>query len=204
MKLFTLFLLVAILYFNSRAIAKGKIEDIDMVLVQENVTVGFHAPNDFFLDKESGENFGLCGFYVKSGQTFHTSPAIIYAQVANSTMSGDKGIEQLIKDVSKSYSSQSKTFKTEKKPSYTSKNKLSFEVRYFLNGPPPNNFEAGGYLKMNSRIVQIIYSAKSEKDFENNVKSFYDSLDRIEPYSSQMPALAGRCLYPVSEKKDKK
>lgn len=203
MKLIMLFLQIVIFNFSNQAIAKGKIEDIDMVLVQENLTVGFHAPNGFFLDKESGQNFGLCGFYAKTGQTFHTSPVIIYAQVANSAMSGDKGIEQLIKDVSQSYSSRSKTFKTEKKSSYASKNKMSFEVRYFLNGPPPNNFEAGAYLKLNSRIVQIIYSAKSEKDFENNIKSFYDSLDRIEPYSSKIPALAGRCLYPAPNNTDK-
>lgn len=202
MRTFTLVSFAISLIFSTNT--KGKIENIDMVLIQEETTIGFHAPTDFFLDRETGESFGLCGFYVKTGKTFHTSPAIIYAQVAHAGISGDKGIEQLIKEVSKSYSSRSKDFKVEKKSPYLSKNKSIFEVRYFLNGPPPNNFEAGGYLKMNSRVIQIIYSAKLEKDFEHNIKSFYDFLERVQPYSSQISALSGRCLYPVSEKKSKK
>ncbi|MBS1969398.1 MAG: hypothetical protein JSU04_03785 [Bdellovibrionales bacterium] len=185
------------LFFCSFLFAENKIEDIDAILIRDDSSIGVHAPPNYFLDKDSASNFGVCSFYIQEGNTFNNSPAVIYAQIAHPFAKGEDGVEKLVKEVADPYKAKSPKFKLEKQPAYTSKNKYKFEVRYFLNGPSPNNFEAAAYLKNKKNILQVIYSARKESDFTSNIQAFYNTLDRVSPYSTQMPAFSGSCLYPV-------
>lgn len=195
MKNVVLFLLVLITS-DSFAEKKNDIKDIDAILTRDNVTVGVHAPIDYFLDKEVAGQFGVCAFYLKNKTNLDTSPAVLYARIADASMSGDKGIEILAKEISDIYKEKSKDFKLEKQSDYKSKLGNTFVIRYFKNGPKPNQFEAAGYLKLGSRIVMAIFSAQTEKDFKGEEKVFFDFLDKINPYSTNMAALSGKCIYP--------
>jgi hypothetical protein len=198
MKSISIISLVLPLLFNTPVMAENSIKDIDSILMQDGLSVGFHAPSTFVLDQESAKKFGMCNFYIKEGTTFTNSPAVMYGIVSHKNISGDKGIETLSEDVVKSYTKQNSKFKFEKKDSYTSKSKQIFDVRYFLDGPPPNNYEAAGYLKIGNRVAQIVYSTSKKIDFENNIKYFYEALDKMIPYSTSFPA-GITCLYPSKD-----
>jgi len=194
-------LVICIAGVSLKSIATNKIENIDVVLIRETTTIGMHAPKGYFLDRTSAEGMGICGFYLNTGKSFHTSPTLIYARISAPGIAGEKGVESLVKEVSNSYKSQSPTFKLEKKPEYKSKSNLKYTIRYFMNGPPPNNFEAGAYLQRDKAVMLVIYSAKTEKEFSAFLPAFYETLDRIAPYSTQLPMLTGNCLYPKTEEK---
>jgi hypothetical protein len=58
-----------------------------------------------------------------------------------------------------------------------------FEVRKYLNGLSPNNFEMVGYLRYKKELFLAVYSAKDLKSFNEHVNAFNDFLDRVSPYA---------------------
>ncbi len=166
------------------------IKAIDTVLVQGKASVGTKAPPDW-IPVRNPKNLGLCVAYVLKGHNFDDSPSVIYPRLVSG-----RTIEQLVQASADHLKRSSPSFRLEKKKDFRSKKDVSFAVRYFLNGPAPNRFEAVGYLAYKGQLLIVVYSNLSRKDFDKNIGAFYAALDRVAPYSSEINALSGSCLIP--------
>lgn len=170
---------------------KNSIKDIDAIILQGDSSIGVHAPNNWILDKTTAENFGMCAMYIVNGSTFDNSPAIIYPRLVSKN-----SIESAVQEQAKKYKELSPKFTVETVPKYKNKKGLTFEVRKFLNGPSPNNFEIVGYFKFKKELFLAVYSAKELNSFNKHKTAFNNFLDRVYPYDTDMSALSGNCLYP--------
>lgn len=194
-------ILFAVLFLTWTATAQAKakensIKDIDAVVIQDDVSIGTHAPSGWVIDSSTAQSTGLCALYVQEKFSFGDSPAIIYARISDKSYSGDGGIERLVNESATMFKGKSPKFKLEVKGDFKNKKDLTFKIRDFLNEPAPNGFETVAYLPFKNHIFFAIYSSKTKEDYEKHKKSFDDFLERVSPYSSDMSAMSGLCLYP--------
>lgn len=172
----------------------NSIKDIDAVSIQSHVSIGTKAPEGWTLDNVTAAQFGVCAFYYLKGKDFHSAPAIIYPRIVTGK-EGEKGINALVSEAVENYKS-AKNFQLKHEKPFKNKNGLSFTVKHFMHGPPPNQYEAVGYLSFNKAIVLLVYSAQTESDFKKHLSKFNEALNNISPYSSNLSPLSGNCLYP--------
>ena len=176
--------------------SKNSIKDIDVVLLQDDLSIGAQAPKNWILDRNAAKNFGLCAMYVIKGFSLNNSPAIIYPRISGQKCTNDNVLEEIIQEQAQKYKNESPKFTLEKMPSYKNKKGLIFQVRKYFNGPSPNNFELVGYLRFKNELFLAVYSSKDLKSFNQHITAFNDFLDRVSPYDTDMSALSGNCLYP--------
>ncbi len=193
-----------IVYFSLAfiQIAFGKtnsINEVDTVLIQDNITLGTHAPIGWWLDKKASESMGVCAMYILESKNFDNSPAIIYPRIASSDYIGEKGVDKQIEESTKMLKTASKTLMNISENDFKNKADLKFKIRKFMNGPRPNSFEKIAYLVFKNRVFLAVYSAQNEEDFNKHEKKFTEFLDNISPYSTNMASLSGNCLYPVKK-----
>lgn len=193
--IFSFLTLISIPTFGTKN-AQPDIKKIDAVLIEGTVSIGTHAPEGWFLDQTVANQMGVCAFYLLNNFNLQSSPAIIYPRISAMNVKGNSGIETLIQDVAKPYSKKSSKFKLEEQSSYKSAKNFEFKIRHFLNGPPPNEFEAAAYMPYKDRIFFAVFSARNKKSFYENKKSFFNFLENVSPYSTELTALSGMCLYP--------
>jgi hypothetical protein len=166
------------------------IQAIDSVLLMGKASIGTKAPPDW-VPVRNPNNLGLCVAYVHKGRTFNDSPSIIYTRLVSAG-----SIEDMVSQSAEHLKKFSETFRLEKKKDYRSKKGVTFAVRYFLNGPNPNEFEAAGYLAYKGQFLIVVYSSRNRKDFDAHINSFFAALDSVIPYSTEANALSGACLVP--------
>lgn len=192
MKQLLMFLLVLFLFFTEAK--ENSIKDVDAVSIQSDVTVGTKAPDGWVRDNTLFSRYGVCAFYYIKGKDFNSSPVVIYPKIIFG-QAGEKAINSIVSNMVKTFKS-SKAFRLKNEKPYQSKNGFNFVVKHFLNGPPPNQFEAVGYLSFKNSIFLLVYSARTEVDFNKYMSKFTEALDRVSPYSSNMSDISGLCLYP--------
>lgn len=165
------------------------IKAIDSVLLKGKASIGTKTPSNW-IPVRNPKNMGLCVAYVLKGHTFDDSPSIIYPRLVGSS------IEAIVSESVDHLKKLSKTFRLEKKKDYRSKKGATFAIRYFLNGPNPNEFEAVGYLAHKGQVLIVVYSSRDRESFDEHIDSFFSALDYVTPYSTEMKALSGACLFP--------
>lgn len=181
------------------AIAReAPIQHFDAVSILDHVSLGTHAPEGWALDSASAQNMGTCAIYKVKEFDLGSSPAIIHPKIADKTYQGDPGIETLVQESAKRYSSKSPDFKLEKMAPYPSRNGHQFQIWNFVNGPKPNHFESVAYFSFKSHVFILAYSARTKKDFQKYEKDFHRFLEKVAPNSSDISALSGKCLYPAA------
>lgn len=193
-----------IIYFSSTfiQIALGNtnsIKDVDTVLIQDDVTIGTHAPLGWKIDKKASENMGVCAVYILESKNFDDSPSIIYPRIASSDYLGEKGVDKQIEESTNMLKATSKSLKIIRDNDFKNKVDLKFKIRKFMNGPKPNSFEKIAYLVFKNRVFLAVYSAQTQEDFNKYENKFTEFLENVSPYSSNMASLSGNCLYPVKK-----
>lgn len=165
------------------------------VLIDQEVALLSSAPSGWILDHAAATQMGMCAVYVLKNHNFENSPYLIYPRIAEK--GGDAAITAAVQGLTAIYKSHSPGFSLEEKDDFTSKQGLTFKVRYFWDGPPPRGYEAVAYLTYKEKLYISVYSAKSRDEFLKEVSSFYSYLDSVAPFTSA--SATGNCLYPSGE-----
>ena len=175
---------------------QNKIEDIDAITINGDITFGTKAINGWILDKNAAQGLGTCAIYYPNGETFNGSPVVVYPTTAVPDLQSDKAIESLVERSKKMFAPRAPKLKVIKQKDYKSKHDVTFQIYYFMNGPRPNNFEALAYYPYKNTVILLVYSAQTKENFDKYIKSFNEFMESVIPYSTNMNMLSGRCLYP--------
>lgn len=152
---------------------------IDTICYDAHNAFSFSAPEFFFADTKSADQLGLCVIYIPKKTTFDNAPVILYPRVVTTPLSLASFIEKDKKDFLK----KAVTAFIEKQHPYLSKSKLQFEVRFFHNGPPPNEYELVYYLKAKKAVLLLGLSARKKSDlikYEISLKNLADGIASVK------------------------
>lgn len=130
------------------------------------------APKGWVLDNQAGVDQGLYAVFYPKGSSWQKSPVVMYA---NTTFKGVKGQETFQKVVDsdvKQYRDEYHTKKIVNAPALSNgeKNRTAV-VKYFL-GDGNGNYEACAYIEESKIVVFLVMSAKSQKQFDDNLPAF--------------------------------
>ena len=139
------------------------------------------APEGWVADFKKGKALGTCVVYYLKGKTFDDSPAVIYPNLAGMNESGVEAVKANIDLNTKRLKLRKSSTKVAKKKSIKNPYGLKFDVRYYSNGPAPQEFEAVGYYGAKKAVLLAVYSARSKANFEKYLKAHNDFLMTIKP-----------------------
>ncbi len=156
----------------------------DNICFDENNAFLTQAPVGWVADTAKAKELGLCAVYVVKGKDFDSSPAIIYPRLGGTANEGKAAVEEFILE-STALLKDSKTLKVLTKPAIKNKSGLKFEIRHFLNGPPPNDFEAIAYHAGKKAVLVLVLSTRSEKAFDSHRMKLAEFVKTIKPLSQK-------------------
>ncbi len=136
-------------------------------------------------DAAKAKELGLCILYYVEGNTFDSSPAIIYPRLVSSEKEGQSAIEKVISDDTVRLKEKSKSLKVLEQPAIKNNSNLDFSFRHFRNGPTPNEFEAVAYHSGKKAVLLAVLSTRDEKDFESHKNKLNEFVTTIKPMSQK-------------------
>lgn len=135
--------------------------------------IGFSIDNLQNWNNESDAG-GFCGLQVLEGFKIDDSPAIMYPKLKKLTSRETK--EKVIELELKQLSEANKKLKIKDLKSYVTKSGLEFELKELIGQNTPKGYEIFAYHLKKSSLLQIIFNAGSEKNFEKYKADFYMKL----------------------------
>ena len=157
----------------------------DNICFDDNNAFSTQAPTGWVSDTTKAKELGLCVVYYLKGKDFDTSPAIIYPRLVNSEKEGKPAIEKLLSEDTARLKEKSNKVKVTDQKSIKNKNDLTFEIRHFRNGPPPNEFEAVAYHAAKKAILISVLSTRSEKNFDLHIAKLNEFVEKIKPLTQK-------------------
>lgn len=153
----------------------------ESICFDKNQSFASFAPKGWVADFEKAKVLGACVVYYLKGETFDSSPAIIYPVLAGMKRSGAQAVVDNIAHNTRLLKSRKPTLKVIKKKSVTNSSGLKFEIRHFSNGPAPQEFEAVGYHGVKNAVLLAVYSTRSQDNFNKHLKAHKEFLMAIKP-----------------------
>lgn len=130
---------------------------------------------------------GLCFTFVPAGYDFDNAPAVIYPNMGDA-----KGDDAWVEILSQGILQQMRrlpggeNLQLVRGEPFSARN-LNFELRYFNNGPSPNNFELVAYHIQDEVILLVVLSAKTKQARQDCLDDFMEMLDDILPIQMSWP-----------------
>lgn len=151
------------------------------ICFDKHQSFAIEAPNGWVADYKKGEGLGACVVYYLKGETFDSSPAIIYPVLAGMKESGTNAIKANIALNTKKLKSRKSSLKVTQKKSITNSSGLRFDVHYFSEGPAPQEYEAVGYHGVKKAVLLAVYSARNKANFKKHLEAHREFLMSIKP-----------------------
>jgi hypothetical protein len=165
-------ILFALLIFCGAASA----QDDSGIIYGKNYSFTLTAPKGWVLDTTSGRQQGLQAVFYPKGSSWKNGAAVMYANVYQKSDPSKESVQAIIAhDVTefKKGSANLKVVATDAIPTRTdarSKDKMA-TVKHFT-GDGTGNSEAVAYIDEGTLVVMLVFSARSQKDFEGSLPAF--------------------------------
>jgi hypothetical protein len=164
--------LFAILILSSAASA----QDDSGIIYGKNYSFALTAPKGWVLDTTNGRQQGLQAVFYPKGSSWKNGSAVMYANVYQKTDASKQSLQTVIaNDVTefKKGSASLKVVDAEAIPTRTDARSKDKEatVKYFT-GDGTGNSEAVAYIDEGTLVVMLVFSARSQKDFEASLPAF--------------------------------
>lgn len=154
-----------------------------VICYQEGAAFLMIPPDGWVGDPAAAGQLGLCGVFYPAGYDFNSAPAVMYPRLAKA-FPGDsledraqKQAEFTLREFRILPGGQDLTLRKGK--AYTTTGGLTFALRRFDNGPPPNVSEAAAYTIHNDAILIVVLSAKSVGQLSPYLPALYAALDEV-------------------------
>jgi hypothetical protein len=130
------------------------------------------APKGWVLDNESGTGQGLYAVFYPKGSSWAKGPVVMYTNTASKEEKGQETLQKMIDGDVANYRDNAQTKKIlDGPPVFTKDQKKKAVVKYFL-GDNRGNYEACAYIDESKIVVFIVLTAKSQREFEDNLPAF--------------------------------
>ena len=154
-----------------------------VICYQEDAAFLMVPPEGWVGDPAAANQLGLCGVFYPVDYDFNTAPAVMYPRLMKA-FPGDsledraqKQAEFTLRKFRALPGGQGLILRKEK--AYTAGGGLTFALRRFDNGPPPNVAEAAAYAIHNDAIFIVVLSAKSAGQLSPYLPALYAALDEV-------------------------
>lgn len=155
----------------------------DAICFDGNNSFATQAPSGWVADFDKAKEFGLCVIYYVRGTTFDSSPAVIYPNLVTTKLNGKAAVDDNIALNTGRLKKRKPTVKVESKKPIKNKHGLSFEIRYFIEGPPPQEFEAVAYHAGKNAVLLSVFSTRSKKAFDSHKGKLNEFVEKIRQVS---------------------
>ena len=172
-----IFLICLMTCFSTNVLAS------DAICFDDKNSFATQAPSGWVADFDKAKELGLCVIYYVRGTTFDSSPAVIYPNLVTTKLNGKAAIDDNIALNTGRLKKRKPTVKIESKKAIKNKNGLGFEIRYFIEGPPPQEYEAVAYHAGKNAVLLSVFSTRSKKAFDSHKGKLNEFVEKIRRVS---------------------
>ena len=171
-------IVVCMLMLASNGFAAGSI------CYDDNNAFATVAPDGWVADYDTANRLGLCVMYILEGTDFDTSPAVIYPRLVATEDPDETAVSNMILQSEKMLRDRGgDKLSIIALPTETNGHGVEFQVRYFRDGPAPNEYEMVAYHGAKNAVFLVVYSTRSESVFEAHKAKLKEVLGQVVPMS---------------------
>lgn len=142
-------------------------EDSPVICYSETAAFLIKAPKGWDNDSETAAQLGVCAVYAPAGSGYHDGVAVLYPNVG--TAKG-KNIEETA-DIQAEWirsvlakRPQGESISVRAGAGIRTAKGQEAAIRFYDQGPPPNEWEAAAYMQHNGRLLMLVLSAREKAD----------------------------------------
>jgi hypothetical protein len=167
-----LFILLLLVFLWSVAFA----QDDSGIISGKNYSFVLTAPKGWALDNTSGRSQGLQAVFYPKGSSWKNGSAVMYANVYQKTDPGKESLQTVIANDVAEYKKNSADLKVVDAESISTRTDARAKdkkatIKYFA-GDRNANIEAVAYVDEGKVVVMIVFSARSQNDFDSSLPAF--------------------------------
>ena len=142
--------------------------DVEAVICYHNsAAFVVRPPTGWTNDRETASLLGVCAIYTPFGSTYSDATAVLYPNVGTARgktieETADTQAEWIRKTLSGRKSGEKTQVITGK--GIRSEKGQNVAIRYFDQGPPPNEWEAAAYMQHDGQLFMLVLSAREKSD----------------------------------------
>ena len=157
-------------------------EAFSVICYSESAAFVIEPPEGWDNDSESASLLGLCAMYVPNGSSYFDASAKIYPNVGparGKTVEESADLQaEWIRSIMRKRS-QGENVTIRKGTGLKSEKGQDIAIRYYEQGPPPNEWEAAAYLQYNGRLFMLVLNARDKTNRDERMHLLEEAARKV-------------------------